>query len=121
MIPLKNAIDQQEMCERAIIQQNKKELEQKLESAREQELMFEMQLDSASNYMESKQLDFESTVTQYKEKISVLEEEKHEMQQELARQAERIKALEAMLENAESSGQNGIIVIVHACMHGDSC
>ena len=99
VIPMKATTDQQEMFERVIIQQNKEELEQELESARAQEFMFEMQLDSASNYMESKISRFESTIAQYRDKVATLEKENQVLQQKLTDQAEKMKSLEEKLKS----------------------
>ena len=101
MVPAKASSDQQEMYERVIIQQNKKELEQELESARAQEYMFEMQLDSASNYMETKISRFEDNLAQYRDKIAVLEKEKQALQQKLTHQAEKMKSLTEKLKNTK--------------------
>ena len=103
MIPMKATTDQQEMFERVIIQQNKVELEQELESARAQEFMFEMQLDSASNYMESKISRFEDTVAQYRDKVATLEKENQALQQRLADQAEKMKSLEEKVNGMKAS------------------
>lgn len=100
---MKATTDQQEMFERVIIQQNKVELEQELESARAQEFMFEMQLDSASNYMESKISRFEDTVAQYRDKVATLEKENQALQQRLADQAEKMKSLEEKVKCIKAS------------------
>ena len=87
---LKAAMDQQEMCERAIIQEQNRQLKRELESARRDESFFEMQLDSASNYMQSKITRFEGNLEQSKEKISELEQENQEMRQKLGKQGRTI-------------------------------
>jgi hypothetical protein len=61
--------------------------------------MFEMQLDSASNYMENKISRFEDNLAQYRDKIAVLEKEKRALQQKLTDQAEKMKSLEEKLKN----------------------
>ena len=103
VVPLKAATDQQEVYERAVIQQNNQELERELKSARDQECMFEMQLDSASNYMESKISRFEDNLAQYRDRIGVLEEKNRALKQKLQEQSEKMKSLEAKLKNLTES------------------
>ena len=107
---LKAAMDQQEMCERAIIQEQNRQLKRELESARRDESFFEMQLDSASNYMQSKITTFEGNLEQSREKISELERENQEMRQRLmgkqgrtiAKQNDKLRYLETKLASGSS-------------------
>ena len=94
MVPVKAAIDQQEKCECAIMQQN---LKQELES---KEVMFEMQLDSASNYMQTKISNFEEDLAQSREKIAELEKKNRLMKRKLAKEQEKMRYLEKKLVSA---------------------
>lgn len=106
---LKAAMDQQEMCERVIIQEQNRQLKRELESARRDESFFEMQLDSASNYMQSKITTFEGNLEQSREKISELERENQEMRHRLgkqgrtiAKQNDKLRYLETKLASSSS-------------------
>ena len=116
MTPLKTAVDQQELCERVIMQEHNQHLKQELESTKrcghalQQELestrrdgyVYEMQLDSASNYMQSKIATFEEQIAQSEETIAALRQENREMKQMLTKDKENMLSLETKLANVSS-------------------
>ena len=111
MSPLKAAIDQQELCERVIIQQHNRQLKQELESTRRDGYamknalestrndgyFYEMLLDSASNYLDTKITTFEENLTQSRGVIGRLQKENGELKRKLAKKTEKMRYLETKL------------------------
>ena len=99
---MKADIDLQEQCRCAIILQQKRALEHELESARDQEAMSEMQLDSAAQYMESKSMEFEEELFQYKQEIARLKSMNRQMLNKLLKQTKMRPSLEKEVKSANA-------------------
>ena len=90
MFPVK-ATEQQEKCERAIMQQHMK---QEIES---NQYASDMLIDSASNYMQTKRSQFEGELAQSRQQIADLKREKESLAQKLANEKEKVKYIEKKL------------------------
>ena len=126
---LKAALDQQEVCERAITRQQNQWLRQRLESAHMDEYVLkqelestkqelnneksfnELQLDSASNYLQCKVTTFEGDLAQSRERISELEKENRDMHERLESQRKTIAEKKDKLSHLQTKLESGSLMM----------
>lgn len=83
-VPIKATTEQQEKRERVIMQQQMQEMESN-------KIMFEMQLDSASNYIETKISNFKGELDQCQQQIRDLKQENRKLAKKLEDEKRKFK------------------------------
>lgn len=104
MVPVKATTEQQENYERAIVQ---KHMKQEMES---NQYMFEMQLDSASNYMQTKISNFEGELAQSRQQIADLKSKKTALEKKLANEKKKVDKLIAQLQQKKRLNEPAALI-----------